>query len=140
MALEPFYFGSNIRYLRELDKMSKTQISKIIGVTVTEIGDLERNAIPRPCYQVVEAYALYFGVNIVDLVRSDLQGIEHTLDRDIQRLLMSSNGLHDQSVLIARNMLKGVLNTLSESEHYSIRRRIFKRDERPRLRSVSKSY
>jgi transcriptional regulator with XRE-family HTH domain len=59
--------GSNIRFLRERNKLSQKDLAKIAGVTDKAISTWERN-INTPRMGAIEKMANYFGVKKSDII------------------------------------------------------------------------
>ena len=117
------FLGSNIKYFRESEKLTKEKLADIVGSTGAQILNIESNKIPSPSYPLIESFADYFGVdNIRSLVREDLRGLnprQLKLMRAKKNLLnLSPNELRSLFVVIDD------LNQINiEKGHYRLKKR-----------------
>lgn len=140
METKKCFLGTNLKYLRELDGMTKSQLAKILDVSPTEIGQLERSEIPKPSFQIVEAIAEYFGVNINELARSDLRGIGSGLDRALTRAILASSSVINESIALTlvEKVALDFQYSLAQAKHYSVQRGTFSDEPMRYLQAVPK--
>ena len=125
MGAQDNYLASNLRHLRELENISKNQLSLILKTSNTHIGQLERNEIANPSYKIIESLADYFGVvNLRHLVRKDLSDTQDDLERQLIKLILNSNGIHEKSCVASLSvMVTNFMRTLEQIGHFDIHNR-----------------
>jgi transcriptional regulator with XRE-family HTH domain len=107
--------------------MTKGELSKIIHVSITEIGSIERNQTTNPGYYLLEAIGDFFGISAEALVRDDLSLIgsnELCINRALSNLPELSS-IDMRSALVVCDDLNRLL---SEKSYFDYRLRRNKSD------------
>lgn len=74
------YIHQNIRYLREINKLSQPEFAAIFNLTRGKVQTYERNV--EPSFEILSKISEYFEINIDDLIKTD---IENTKGLDLKR-------------------------------------------------------
>lgn len=91
--------GDNLKYLREVKKISQQQAADALGLPRTTMGDYERNH-TEPNIDMLCKIARYFNVRLDDLLQHQLDQVKtfETADRDLKILAVTVDNLHKQNI------------------------------------------
>jgi transcriptional regulator with XRE-family HTH domain len=91
-------FGDNLKYLREIKKISQQQAAEDLGLPRTTLGDYERNH-TEPNIHTLLKIAKYFNIGLDDLLKHDLDVLQpKSLDRDFKVLAITVDGTNRQNI------------------------------------------
>lgn len=91
-------FGNNLKYLREVKKISQQQAADDLGLPRTTLGDYERNH-TEPNITTLIKIARYFNVGLDDLLKHQLDELQpRSLDRDFKVLAVTVDTGNRQNI------------------------------------------
>lgn len=90
--------GDNLKYLREIKKISQQQAADDLGLPRTTLGDYERNH-TEPSITTLIKIAKYFNVGLDDLLKHQLDVLQpKSLDRDFKVLAVTVDSESRQNI------------------------------------------
>jgi transcriptional regulator with XRE-family HTH domain len=117
------FLGKNLSFLRKSARLTKGELSAVIGTSITEIGQLESNSIAKPNYFILEAVADYFGVDVESLVRLELSQ-RSQVELTLQRALLNFPELDESEVRSCMLLCNDLIDLLVEKKHFDYRKRL----------------
>jgi len=91
-------FGDNLKYLREVKKISQQQAADDLGLPRTTLGDYERNH-TEPNITMLCKIAGYFHVDLDDLLKHQLEQLHpKSLDKDFKILAITLDPANRQNI------------------------------------------
>ena len=91
-------FGNNLKYLREIKKISQQQAADDLGIPRTTLGDYERNH-TEPNIPTLIKIAKYFNIGLDDLLKHQLDELQpRSLDRDFKVLAVTVDAVNRQNI------------------------------------------
>lgn len=91
--------GDNLKYLREMKKISQQQAADTLGLPRTTLGDYERNH-TEPNIDMLCKIARYFNVRLDDLLQHQLDQLKtfESSDRDLKILAVTVDNQQKQNI------------------------------------------
>lgn len=91
-------FGDNLKYLREIKKISQQQAAEDLGLPRTTLGDYERNH-TEPNITMLCKIAQYFNVGLDDLLKHQMHQLQgKSTDRDFKVLAITVDAANRQNI------------------------------------------
>ncbi|MEO5583577.1 MAG: LexA family transcriptional regulator [Saprospiraceae bacterium] len=91
-------FGDNLKYLREIKKISQQQAAEDLGLPRTTLGDYERNH-TEPNITTLCKIAGYFNVDLDDLLKHQMHQLQSkSMDRDFKVLAITVDPSNRQNI------------------------------------------
>ncbi len=111
-------FGDNLKYLREVKKISQQQAADDLGLPRTTLGDYERNH-TEPNINTLIKIAKYFNVGLDDLLRHQLDELQpRSLDRDFKVLAVTVDLGNRQNIeLVDVKAAAGYLESFQDPQY-----------------------
>lgn len=113
--------GENIRYLRKSRKISQHELSEVLGIPRTTLGDYEREKTEPNVAKLVE-FAKYFDVRIDDLLRVKLQYKEDSAieDNELRILAITVDGQNEGNIELVKSKARaGYVSGFQDPEFVS---------------------
>lgn len=112
------YLSSNLRHLRQSAGLSYQVLSKIVGITATQLGNIEKNLTPDPGVFPIEAISTFFGYEVSEILwKKDLE-----LKSDRERLIfLLTHEFPDNVVDIVVSSLKGIYSDRIKDSRFDSR-------------------
>lgn len=91
-------FGDNLKFLREIKKISQQQAAEDLGLPRTTLGDYERNH-TEPNITMLCKIAQYFNVALDDLLKHQMCQLQgKSIDRDFKVLAVTVDSTNRQNI------------------------------------------
>ncbi len=119
-------FGDNLKYLREIKKISQQQAADDLGLPRTTLGDYERNH-TEPSITTLVLIAKYFKVALDDLLKHQLDVLQpNTLERDFKVLAITVDASNRQNIeLVDTRAEAGYLESFQDPQYLKKLPRLF---------------
>ncbi len=111
-------FGDNLKYLREIKKISQQQAADDLGLPRTTLGDYERNH-TEPNITMLCKIAAYFSVALDDLLKHKMYQLQaKSMDRDFKVLAITVDSSNRQNIeLVDVKAEAGYLNSFQDPQY-----------------------
>ncbi len=111
-------FGDNLKFLREIKKISQQQAADDLGLPRTTLGDYERNH-TEPNIITLCKIAKYFSMTVDDLLKQQLSEVQpKNLDRDLKVLAITVDPLNRQNIeLVSVKAEAGYLQSFQDPQY-----------------------
>ena len=113
--------GENIRYLRKSRRISQHELSEVLGIPRTTLGDYEREKTEPNVAKLVE-FAKYFDVRVDDLLRVKLQYKEENSieDNELRILAITVDDQNEGNIELVKSKARaGYVNGFQDPEYIS---------------------
>lgn len=119
-------FGDNLKYLREVKKISQQQAADDLGLPRTTLGDYERNH-TEPNITMLCKIAGYFHVDLDDLLKHQLEQLHpKSLDKDFKILAITLDPANRQNIeLVDAKAEAGYLQSFQDPQYIKKLPRIY---------------
>ncbi len=111
--------GDNLKYLREIKKISQQQAANDLGLPRTTLGDYERNH-TEPSVDMLAKIARYFNVGLDDLLIHQMDQLDPSrlTDRDLKILAITVDSQNRQNIeLVDTKAEAGYLEAFQDPQY-----------------------